>query len=232
MYWSSGDIYYLILVLPAFIISIIAQIAVKSAYSKMSKIPNTRGLTGAQAAYEVLRFYGITDVRIEQVSGKLTDHYDPKSNVIRLSEGVYGSNSIAAVGIAAHEAGHAAQHALDYAPIRIRNAIIPVCNIGSYVGLPLAFIGYFLQFGTLVYVGLLLYSAIMIFQLVTLPVEFNASFRAMTVIRDTGLLTAGDETSKARKVLICAAMTYVASLAVSLANLIRLLLLFTGNRKK
>lgn len=219
------DYYYIILVIPAMIIAAWAQIKVKSTYSKFSKVENARRITGAYAAQAILSHYGITDVRIEQISGKLTDHYDPKAKVIRLSEGVYNSTSIAAVGIACHEAGHAAQHAEAYKPIKIRNSLVPVCNIGSYLGIPLALLGYFLGFEPLISVGLLLYAAIFVFQLVTLPVEFNASRRAINCISERDLL-ADDEVSKAKKVLSAAAMTYVASMIVALANLLRLILRF------
>lgn len=225
------DPYYLMFVVPAFILALGAQLLVKSTYKKMSKEMNTRGITGAAAAMAVLRHYGITDVRIEATRGKLTDHYDPKNKVIRLSEGVYNSASVAAVGIAAHEAGHAAQHAESYAPIRVRNAIVPVCNIASYAGIPLAMIGYFLGFEPLILVGLALYSVIAVFQLVTLPVEFNASSRALAVINETGLL-GDEEKSKAAKVLRAAALTYVASLAVTLANLLRFVMIFLGGKRR
>lgn len=198
----------------------------------MAKVRNTSGYTGAQAAAAVLRHYGILDVRIEETSGKLSDHFDPRSKVIRLSREVYYGNSIAAVGIACHEAGHAAQHAQSYAPIKLRNSIIPVCNIGSYLGLPLAFAGYFLGFEPLILVGLGLYSLIAVFQLVTLPVEFNASARAVKVIDETGLLRGEEEISGAKKVLSAAAMTYVAALAVTLANLLRFAILFLGRGRK
>ena len=225
------DIYYLLLVVPALILSIIAQIRVKTVYSKMAKRMNTRRLTGAQAAAAVLRHYGISDVRIERVGGKLTDHFDPKTGVIRLSEGVYDSCSVAAVGIAAHEAGHAAQHAEGYAPIRIRNSIVPVCNIASWVGIPLAFVGYYFSIDPLIWVGLALYSVIMVFHLVTLPTEINASSRALSVIREDGLVKSDEEYKDAKKMLTAAAMTYVAALATSLASLLRLLLIFTGRRR-
>ncbi|MBQ3519132.1 MAG: zinc metallopeptidase [Clostridia bacterium] len=225
------DPYYLMFVVPAFLLALGAQILVKSTYKKMSKEMNARGVTGAQAAMAVLRHYGITDVRVEATRGKLTDHYDPKNKVIRLSEGVYNTSSVAAVGIAAHEAGHAAQHAQSYAPIRVRNAILPVCNIASYAGIPLAMIGFFLGFEPLIIVGLALYSAIAVFQLVTLPVEFNASGRALAVINETGLL-GDEEKSKAAKVLRAAAMTYVASLAVTLANLLRFVMIFLGGKRR
>ena len=225
------DPYYLMFVVPAFLLALGAQILVKSTYKKMSKEMNVRGITGAAAAMAVLRHYGITDVRIEATRGRLTDHYDPKNKVIRLSEGVYNTSSVAAVGIAAHEAGHAAQHAQSYAPIRVRNAILPVCNIASYAGIPLAMLGYFLGVEPLIIVGLALYSAIAVFQLVTLPVEFNASRRALVVINETGLL-GDDEKSKAAKVLRAAAMTYVASLAVTLANLLRFVMIFLGGKRR
>ena len=219
------DYYYIILVIPAMLLAVWAQYKVKSTYSRFSKVDNLKRITGAYAAQAVLTHYGIRDVRIEQVSGKLTDHYDPKSKVIRLSDGVYNSTSIAAVGIACHEAGHAAQHAEDYKPIKIRNMLIPVCNIGSTLGIPLALLGYFFGFEPLIAVGLLLYAAIALFQVVTLPVEFNASRRAISVIDETGLLQ-NDEVGSAKKVLKAAAMTYVASMIVALANLLRLVLRF------
>ncbi len=223
------DYYYLILVVPALLLAIWAQVQVKTTYRKYSRVPNSRGMTGAYAAQAVLNFYGITDVRIERVSGNLTDHYDPRSKVIRLSDGVYNSSTVAAIGIACHEAGHAAQHAENYAPIKIRNAIIPVCNIGSTIGIPLALIGWIFSFSILIYVGLGLYAAVFIFQVATLPVEFNASRRAIKVIDETQLLR-DDEIGGAKKVLAAAAMTYVASMIVSLANLIRLLLRFSNRR--
>ena len=224
------DYYYLILVVPALLLAIWAQVQVKTTYRKYSRVPNSRGMTGAYAAQAVLNFYGITDVRIERVSGNLTDHYDPRSKVIRLSDGVYNSSTVAAIGIACHEAGHAAQHAENYAPIKIRNAIIPVCNIGSTIGIPHALIGWIFSFSILIYVGLGLYAAVFIFQVATLPVEFNASRRAIKVIDETQLLR-DDEIGGAKKVLAAAAMTYVASMMVSLANLLRLLLRFSNNRR-
>lgn len=223
------DYYYLILVVPALLLAIWAQVQVKTTYRKYSRVSNSRGMTGAYAAQAVLNFYGITDVRIERVSGNLTDHYDPRSKVIRLSDGVYNSSTVAAIGIACHEAGHAAQHAENYAPIKIRNAIIPVCNIGSTIGIPLALIGWIFSFSILIYVGLGLYAAVFIFQVATLPVEFNASRRAIKVIDETQLLR-DDEIGGAKKVLAAAAMTYVASMIVSLANLLRLLLRFSNRR--
>uniref|UniRef100_UPI003FEE1A31 zinc metallopeptidase n=1 Tax=Candidatus Fimivicinus sp. TaxID=3056640 RepID=UPI003FEE1A31 len=223
------DYYYLILVVPAMILALIAQIGVKRAYLKYAQVRVMSGMTGADAAMNVLRHYGLMDVRIEHVAGNLTDHYDPRANVIRLSDGVYGSASVAAIGVACHEAGHAVQHAKGYLPIKIRNAILLVCNLGSKLGIPLAVAGLIFGADLLVNVGLLLYSLVVIFQLATLPVEFNASRRAIRVIDDTGMLSQ-DEIPGAQSVLRAAAMTYVASLVVSLANLLRLLAIFAGRR--
>ena len=220
------DQYYLLLVVPMLLLSLVAQVMVKSAFNKQSKVLSSRGLTGAQAAARVLYHYGITDVRFETISGKLSDHYDPKAKVIRLSQEVANGTNVAAIGVACHEAGHAAQHAQDYVPIKVRNAILPVCNIGSYIGLPIAILGYFLGFQPLVSIGLLLYGLIALFQLVTLPVELNASHRAMKVMEETNMLT-DDELPGARKVLTAAAMTYVTALLVTLANLLRFVLRFS-----
>jgi len=225
------DYYYFILVVPALIISLIAQAKVKSTYAKMSRVMNMRGLTGAQAAENVLRYYGISDVRIEPVSGSLTDHYDPRSNVIRLSEGVYHASSIAAVGIACHEAGHAAQHAEGYKPISVRNMLLPVANIGSASGLWIALIGLAMQATILVQIGIILYAFVALFQLVTLPVEFNASARALKVIEETNMLQ-GEEFTGAKKVLSAAAMTYVAALLVSIMSLLRVILRAKGGSRR
>lgn len=223
-YW-----YYLIIVGPALVFALIAQARVKRNFNKYSKVRNSRGLTGAQAAQAVLNHYGITDVVIEHVGGNLTDHFDPKNNVIRLSDEVYSSTSISAVGVACHEAGHAAQYAQSYVPIKIRNAILPVCNFGSRFGIPIAILGMFIAqpFGEyLITLGLILYSLVALFQFITLPVEFNASSRAIKVIDETSLLY-DDEIGGAKKVLKAAALTYVAALATSLANLLRLILMFS-----
>ena len=217
------DYYYLLLVVPAMLLSLFAQLKVKSTYRKMSKIMNSRGLTGAQAAMRVLQYYGVTGVQISPIAGNLTDNFDPRSNVIHLSEGVINSTSVAAVGIACHEAGHAAQHAENYRPIAVRNAILPVANIGSSAGILLAVIGYALAAKFLMLLGIALFAFVVLFQLVTLPVEFNASSRALKVIEETGMLE-GDEYTGAKKVLTAAAMTYVAALIVSIASLLRLLL--------
>ena len=235
MFYGYGmDIWYVLLVVPAFLLALWAQIKVKGTYKKYSAVRNARGLTGAQAASRVLYEHGVNNVRIEHVSGTLTDHYDPRDNVIRLSDGVYDSTSVAAVGIACHEAGHAVQYAQNYAPIRVRNAILPACNIGSRIGLPMAILGLFIWrtgFGEyLFWIGIFLYALVALFQLVTLPVEFNASRRALQAIEGGGMLV-GDEYRGARKVLTAAALTYVAALAVSLANLLRLIL-SVSNRKR
>lgn len=223
------DYYYFILIVPVLIVSLVAQGRVNSAYNRYSRVQNMRGLTGAAAAQAVLDFYGVQGVRIEHVRGKLNDHYDPRTNVIRLSDGVFGSCSVAAVGIACHEAGHAAQHAEAYTPIKVRNAFLLPAQIGSNAAIPLAILGIFLGSQFLMNFGILLYAAVMLFQLFTLPVEFNASRRALAVIENTGLLSA-NEHDGAQKVLRAAAMTYVAAFAMSAANLLRLLLL-TRNRR-
>ncbi len=223
------DYYYLILVVPALIISGIAQWKVKSTYSKMSQMKNKRGISGAEAAARVLSYYGITNVSIHQTQGKLSDHYDPRSNVIRLSPEVYHGRSIASVGIACHEAGHAAQHAQNYVPIKVRNLILPVANIGSTLGFTIAILGYFLGFGALIDIGIILFASVTVFQLVTLPIEFNASRRALNVIEETGMLEE-IENARAKQVLTAAAMTYVAALLVSIMSLLRLILK-TRNRR-
>lgn len=228
-YYYLSNYYYIILVLPMVIFSLIASAKVNSSFAKYSKVASSRGLTGAQAAFEILRHYGITDVRIERVSGKLTDHYDPKTNVIRLSESVYSSASVAAIGVACHEAGHAAQYAQGYLPIKIRNSVFPVASLGSRAGIPLAILGFFLNFQVLAIIGVVFFSFAVLFQLVTLPVEFNASRRALSVIDSADILSESEKRGAA-KVLKAAAMTYIASLAVSLANLLRLILMI--NRRK
>jgi Zn-dependent membrane protease YugP len=211
------------------IFSMIASARVNSSFKKYSKVMSSRRITGAQAAFEVLRHYGITNVQIERVSGNLTDHYDPRTNVIRLSDSVYSSTSVAAIGVACHEAGHAAQYAQSYVPIKIRNKILPLANIGSKAGIPLAILGYFLNFEPLALVGVVFFAFAVVFQLVTLPVEFNASKRALDVISDVDILSE-QEKKGAKNVLSAAAMTYVASLAVSIASLLRLIL--TINRRR
>ena len=225
------DIYYFILVIPVFIISLIIQAKMKSTFSKYSQVANSRRITGAQAAEMVLRYYNIQDVRIERINGSLTDCYDPMSKVIKLSDSVYDNPSIAAVGVACHEAGHAAQHAEKYVPIRIRNYILPVCNIGSKISIPLLIAGVIFSARPIIWIGIGLFAFTAIFQTVTLPVEFNASNRALNVIESTGILSY-EEKRGAGKVLKMAAMTYVAALAMSLAQLLRLILRYGGNRRR
>lgn len=227
-YYYGFDIYYLILILPAFILSLGAQIMVSSTFSKYSKSINMSGLTGAAAAQRVLYSHGVTNVRIERVSGNLTDHFDPRTNVIRLSDSVYDSTSVAAVGVAAHEAGHAVQYAQSYAPIKIRNFILPVVNFGSHFSFIAILLGIAFAYDLLITIGIILFSFATIFQILTLPVELNASKRAMETIRGQALLS-DTEAKGAKKVLTAAAMTYVAAVVMSIAQLLRLLLL---NRRR
>ena len=235
-YYSSGlDWSYIILVLPCIIFSMWASSSVNSTFKRYSKHFSARRITGAQAAQRVLSHNGVSGVRIERVSGNLTDHYDPRTNVIRLSDSVYDSTSVAAIGVAAHEAGHAVQYARQYAPIHFRAAIIPITNIGSKLAMPLILLGVLLSaLGTistgLIYLGIAAFGLSVVFQLLTLPVEFNASRRAMRAIADAQILT-DDEQRGARKTLTAAAMTYIAATAVALAQLLRLLVLFSGRRR-
>ncbi|MGN0456713.1 MAG: zinc metallopeptidase [Acutalibacteraceae bacterium] len=225
---------YLIFILPAIIISFIASARVNSAFAKYSKIGNRRAITGAQAAYNVLASHGITNVRIEHVSGRLTDHFDPRTNTIRLSDAVYNSATIAAVGVAAHEAGHAVQHAVGYVPNKIRSAIVPAVNIGSKLSWIVILIGLFLpvQYEIVLYIGIALFSLTVVFSLVTLPVEFNASRRALQIIKSTNMLSAQDEYSGAKAVLSAAAMTYVAAAFSSIMSLLRLLVIAAGRSRR
>lgn len=224
------DKYYLILVVPAMIFSMWAQAKVNSTFNKYSQQRTYNGMTGYEAARRILAANGLYNVQVERVSGNLTDHYDPKANVIRLSDSVFGSNSVAAVGVAAHEAGHAVQYAVNYAPIKVRSAVIPISQIGSQLSIPLVLIGFFMGAQPLVNFGLLLFATVAVFQLVTLPVEFNASRRAVQALEMGGSVS-DDELYGVKKVLNAAAMTYVAALAVSVANLLRLALRF-GNRNR
>ncbi len=218
------DYYYLILVVPAIILSLIAQSNVKRVYKQMSAVQNRRRITGAHAAYMVLSFAGLSNtVRIFSTSGELSDHYDPRTNVIKLSERVYSGTSIASIGIACHEAGHAIQYAQSYLPVKIRNSVLPVANFGSSAGFLIAIVGYFMGAQIIVDIGVILFAFVVVFQLVTLPVEFNASRRAMKLIAENNILYE-DEIPGARKVLTAAAMTYVASLFVSIMSLLRLIL--------
>ena len=235
-YYYGFDWAYLVLVLPCIIISLWASSNVNSTFKKYAQQFSIRRITGAQAAQRVLSANGIGTVRIERVGGNLTDHYDPKTNVIRLSDSVYDSTSTAAIGVACHEAGHAVQYAQSYAPIKLRAAIIPITNIGSRLAMPLILIGLLMgalgQFGDFfVYLGIAAFGLSLVFQLITLPVEFNASRRAMEAIESGNILTE-EEQRGARKTLTAAAMTYVAATAVALAQLLRLLILFGGRNSR
>ena len=235
MYYYGFDWSYVVLVLPCILLSLWASANVNSTFKKYSGQFSRRHLTGAEAAQRVLSAHGVRGVRIERVSGKLTDHYDPRANVIRLSDEVYGSTSTAAIGVACHEAGHAVQYAQDYAPIRIRSAVIPATNLGSKLAMPLILLGLLIGFKGdlsyfLVYLGIGCFGLSLVFQLVTLPVEFDASRRAMAAIAQSELLTE-EEQRGARKTLSAAALTYVAATAVALSQLLRLLILFGGRRK-
>ena len=214
---------YIVLVLPAMLFAMWASSRVNSTFKKYKNTRNSRGLTGAQAARWVLDRNGLSNVPIEHISGSLTDHYDPSANVVRLSDDVYGSTSTVAIGVACHEVGHAIQHATNYAPVKIRTAIVPITNLGAKLSVPLIILGLILSsFGAL-------YGLVTIFQLVTLPTEFNASSRALKTIEETNLLQ-GEEFRQAKQVLSAAAMTYVAALAVSLAQLMRFLIIVGGRR--
>lgn len=228
LYYYGFDSLYLYLVVPAIIIAIWSQIKVKTTFSKYSAYRTD--INGADAARRVLELNGVYGVKIERVSGKLTDHYDPRTNTIRLSESVCGSYSVSAVGVAAHEAGHAVQYAKGYFPIKLRAFILPVCNLGSQLSLPLLIIGLIFNFYFLVKLGVIFFCGAFIFQLITLPVEFNASRRAVNALGDGGVLLTDNDIKYARRVLSAAAMTYVAAALVSLAQLIRLIAI-TGRKR-
>ncbi len=225
------DYLYIILVLPAVVLAFWAQFRVTQTFRKYSRVPTHPGMTGREAARLVLDQHQLHHVAIEEVKGHLTDHFDPRTNVIRLSSDVYHGNHAAAVGVAAHEAGHAVQYAQGYVPMKIRSAIIPATNIGSNLAIPLLLVGILFSCPELAYAGVLAFGLSTIFQLITLPVEFNASRRAMAVIRTCGRFH-DEEADAAKKVLSAAAMTYVAALAVSLANLLRLLVIAGGSRRR
>jgi hypothetical protein len=218
---------YWILLIPVLLLSVYAQFKVSSSFSRYSQIRNRRGVTGAQAAYEVLRAHGVHDVGIQPCRGNLTDHYDPRDNTIYLSESVYNAATVAAVGVAAHEAGHAVQYAVGYGPVRIRTAIIPVTQFGSKFAFVALMAGLVLYSQPMFALGIVLFGATTVFQLVTLPVEFDASARALGTIDGTYLLDE-EERKGARKVLTAAALTYVAALLMSLVQLLRYLLIFAG----
>ena len=235
-FYYGFDWTYLVLVLPCILLSLWASANVNSTFKKYANQMSIRRITGAQAAMRVLSANGVSGVRIERISGNLTDHFDPKTNVIRLSDSVYDATSVAAIGVAAHEAGHAVQYAESYGPIKLRAAIIPVTNFGSKLAMPLILLGLLLSFMgnfsyTLVYIGIACFGLSLVFQLVTLPVEFNASRRAMEAI-ETAEILSPEERRGARKTLTAAALTYVAATAVALAQLLRLLLIFGGRGRR
>jgi Zn-dependent membrane protease YugP len=235
-YYYGFDWTYLVLVLPCLIFAMIASSRVNSTFKKYSNQYSQRRITGADAALRVLHANGVHGVRIDRVSGNLTDHYDPRTNVIRLSDSVYDSTSTAAIGVACHEAGHAVQYAQNYAPIKLRAAIIPLTNFGSKLAMPLILLGivctFLGEFSTvLVYLGIAAFGLSFVFQLITLPVEFNASRRAIRAIEEGNILTA-EEQNGAKKTLQAAAMTYVAATATALAQLLRLIVIFGGGRRR
>lgn len=219
LYYATG-----VIMIPVLLFSFYCQIKVKQAFRRYSSVHAMCGMTGAQAAAQLLQLNGITDVQIRQIGGTLTDYYDPKNKEICLSGDVYNATSVAAIGVACHEAGHACQHAQGYAPLKIRNAAIPATRIGSSLGIPLVLLGMVFTWRPLIMVGIVLYALVALFQLLTLPVEFNASRRALQTIESNQFLTE-QEYRGAKKVLTAAALTYVAALASALATLLRLLLL-------
>lgn len=229
MGWGFDGTYVLIIL--AFLISALVSAKMNATFSKYSKVRSYCGMTGAQAAQRILSSAGIYDVRIEHVSGKLTDHYDPSNKVLRLSDAVYGNTSIAAIGVAAHECGHAVQHARNYVPLSVRSAIVPVANFGSQLSWPLFLAGLIFSFRPLLMIGILLFCAALLFQIVTLPVEFNASARALRMLDETGIM-GRQEIRETKKVLRAAAMTYVAAVIGSLLQLLRLLILSGAFRKR
>lgn len=227
MYWDQT----MIILIPALIFSLIAQLMVKGAFSKYSGVRNGRGYTGADAARAILDRNGLSYIRIEHINGELTDHYDPGANVIRLSDSVYNNDSVAAVGVAAHEAGHAVQYAEGYGPIKVRSAIIPITQFGSNLSTPLVILGIIFSSNVLITAGILLFCTVVLFQAITLPVEFNASGRALKVLREEHFLD-DDEMNGAKSVLTAAALTYVAAMFSALASLARLLLIRNRNNSR
>jgi uncharacterized protein len=220
-----------IIVLPAILLALYAQLRVRSTYAKYSQVPIASGLTGAQAAAEILRRHGLPGVQIERIDGTLTDHYDPRTRVLRLSSDVYDGASVASVGVAAHESGHALQHAENYGPLALRSAIVPVTQFGSWLAWPIFLIGFFFHSGTFMQLGILIFSGFVAFTVITLPVEFDASGRALRVLSAERLMTA-DELRGVRAVLGAAALTYVAAAATAILELVRLLLLANMSRRE
>jgi hypothetical protein len=225
------DPYYIMLVMPAVLFALYAQSRVQGTFNQYLNVRNIRGYTGAQIAREILDSQGLYDVQVEMIGGHLTDHYDPRTKVVRLSQSVYSSTSVAAVGVAAHETGHAIQHRVSYAPLVFRNSLVPIANIGSHAAIPLAILGLIAGLEPLVNFGIILFTAVVVFQVVTLPVEFNASGRALEILETRGFLSR-DELQPTKKVLNAAALTYVAAAAVGIANLLRLVLIAGMGRRR
>lgn len=226
LYYYTG-----IIMLPVFIFALVCQAKVKTNFNRFSQVISRSGMTGADAAWRLLQLNGITDVKIKRISGTLTDYYDPNKKEICLSEDVFNSRSIAAIGIACHEAGHACQHNEGYFPLKVRSVVIPATQIGTTLGVPLCLIGLFINSEVLAYAGLIMYGFVALFQFLTLPVEFNASRRALQTIEVNGFLT-DSEYIGAKKVLTSAALTYVAALASALATMFRLLIVVSGGRRR
>ncbi len=224
------DYTYIIFVLPALIIAMWASANVNSTFNKYKKVSNSRGYTAHEVARKILDINGLYHVKIERVAGHLSDHFDPRTNIVRLSDSTYDSTSVAALGVAAHEVGHAIQHATAYIPIKVRNAIVPVVQISSYAAFPLAILGIIFANDLMIVTGIVLFIAVVLFQIITLPVEFNASRRAIKTLGGEAILE-DEELSGAKKVLTAAALTYVASVAVAIANLLRLLVLAGGRNR-
>ncbi len=220
-----------LLVIAGAVLSLIASAKVQSTFNKYAKVRSMTGMTGAQAAERILHYNGIYDVQIQRVSGNLTDHYNPTKKVLSLSDSTYASASVAAVGVAAHECGHAIQHNVGYGPLKLRSSLVPAANIGSKLGIPLILLGVFLSYNSiLIQIGIWVFALAVLFQVVTLPVEFNASSRAVEALDSMGIL-AGEEVSQCRKVLSAAALTYVAAAASAVLQLLRLIILF-GDRRR
>ena len=219
----------MIIVLPAILLALYAQLRVQSTYARYSRVPVSTGLTGAAAAQEILRRNGLANVQIERIDGMLSDHYDPRTRTLSLSSDVYDGASVAAVGVAAHETGHAIQHAREYAPLALRSAMVPTVQFGSWLAWPIFLLGFLFHSGTMLQLGILIFSAAVVFTVVTLPVEFDASARALRALREEGLVTA-DELRGVRSVLTAAALTYVAAAATAILELVRMLLL--ANRRE
>ncbi|MGN1159401.1 MAG: zinc metallopeptidase [Lachnospiraceae bacterium] len=230
-YYYTYDWTYLLVIIGA-LLSIFASMRVNSTFNKYAKVRSMTGMTGAEAAQRILQYNGIYDVRIQQVSGTLTDHYDPRNKTLNLSDATYASASVAAVGVAAHECGHAIQHNVGYGPLKLRSTLVPAANIGSKLGIPIILLGILLSYNSvLIQIGIWVFALAVLFQVVTLPVEFNASSRAVQALDQMGIL-AGQEVSQCRKVLSAAALTYVAAAASAILQLLRLVILFGGNRRR